>query len=406
VFHYVRHSKPRTVVFGAFDRHNLGDLLFPHIAARLLPGRELIYAGLAERDLRPFGGHLVRPLAALASELGDTPVELIHVGGELLGCDAWQAAVMLQTPEQAATLIARLDADPVGRRDFAARCLGMADQAPYAVARSLFRGAVRVSYNAVGGVELGTREPTFRREVFAKLATADRVTVRDRETQVQLAAAGIAADLLPDPAMLVAVLFGELIAERVRSPALAALRTSFPQGYLAVQFAAEFGDESSLDLMAQQVDEIVRATGYGLVLFRAGAAPWHDELPAYQRLVRRLKAGTARIFDGLEIWDLCALIAASRGFCGSSLHGRLLAVAYALPRLNLRPPGTGQGPSKHEAFAACWEDAGLPGVVALPQLAAGCQTALASDPAARRHTAQGLAERYRRSFATNYPASG
>ncbi|MBE0547855.1 MAG: polysaccharide pyruvyl transferase family protein, partial [Rubrivivax sp.] len=35
------------ILFGAFDRHNLGDLLFPHIAAALLPGRTLVYAGLA-----------------------------------------------------------------------------------------------------------------------------------------------------------------------------------------------------------------------------------------------------------------------------------------------------------------------------------------------------------------------
>lgn len=44
------------VLFGAFDRHNLGDLLFAHIAAALLPGKDLIHAGLAERDLRALGG--------------------------------------------------------------------------------------------------------------------------------------------------------------------------------------------------------------------------------------------------------------------------------------------------------------------------------------------------------------
>ncbi|NWG74557.1 MAG: polysaccharide pyruvyl transferase family protein, partial [Rubrivivax sp.] len=38
------------VVFGAFDRHNLGDLLFAHLAQALLPGEELIVAGLASRD--------------------------------------------------------------------------------------------------------------------------------------------------------------------------------------------------------------------------------------------------------------------------------------------------------------------------------------------------------------------
>ena len=41
-----------TILFGAFDRHNFGDLLFPHVAAALLPGRKLAFAGLAERDPR------------------------------------------------------------------------------------------------------------------------------------------------------------------------------------------------------------------------------------------------------------------------------------------------------------------------------------------------------------------
>ena len=62
-----------TILFGAFDRHNFGDLLFPHIAAALLPGVEPIFAGLAERDLRPFGGHRVRALAELAAEYAPSP---------------------------------------------------------------------------------------------------------------------------------------------------------------------------------------------------------------------------------------------------------------------------------------------------------------------------------------------
>lgn len=52
--------RPPAILFGAFDRHNLGDLLFPHVAAALLPGRELLFAGLADRDLRALGGHRVR----------------------------------------------------------------------------------------------------------------------------------------------------------------------------------------------------------------------------------------------------------------------------------------------------------------------------------------------------------
>ena len=99
-----------TILLGAFDRHNFGDLLFPHIAAALLPGRRLIFAGLAERDLRPFGGHRTHALARLAAEFGNAPVRLIHVGGEILTCEAWHAALMLQPADAVPALVARLDA--------------------------------------------------------------------------------------------------------------------------------------------------------------------------------------------------------------------------------------------------------------------------------------------------------
>lgn len=56
------------VLFGAFDRHNFGDLLLPHVAAALLPGRQRVCAGLAQRVLRAHGGHAVRALADLAAD--------------------------------------------------------------------------------------------------------------------------------------------------------------------------------------------------------------------------------------------------------------------------------------------------------------------------------------------------
>ena len=70
-----------TILFGAFDRHNFGDLLFPHIVGAMLPDRMFIHAGLAERDMRPYGGHRVRALVSLAGEMKDELVNIIHVGG-------------------------------------------------------------------------------------------------------------------------------------------------------------------------------------------------------------------------------------------------------------------------------------------------------------------------------------
>ncbi|MDO9242197.1 MAG: polysaccharide pyruvyl transferase family protein, partial [Rhodocyclaceae bacterium] len=120
--------------FGAFDRHNLGDILLGHMAAKQ-PGADAgLFAGLATRDLRSCGGQRVAELDTFTA-----PLTLIHVGGELLDCDAAQAAYMLNEPE------------PRWRR-----------QAPYVVARHELPPGSAVEFRAVGGVELAERDEAFR----------------------------------------------------------------------------------------------------------------------------------------------------------------------------------------------------------------------------------------------------
>ncbi len=387
------------ILFGAFDRHNFGDLLLPHIAAALLPGRALIHAGLAARDLRAYGGHAVRALAEVRATLGDKPADLLHVGGEVLTTTAWQAAVMLLPPQEAPATIAYLQDRPGERAAWVQRMLGTAAQAPYLVERGRWPALRRVLYGSVGGVALHSCETTLRDEVLAQLRAADAVRVRDKVTQAYLQSAGLAAPLLPDAAVMVAELFGERLRQHVAQGEVAGLRQRFPQGYLAVQFSAEFADDATLTQLAQQLAQVTRETGLGLVLFRAGAAPWHDTLLTLQRLAAQLDAGSVQVFQSLHLWDICALIAASRGYCGSSLHGRIVAMACALPRLSLRSPVASAQQGKTAAFAASWEEAEVPATVAVAELAPALQRALALPRERLQRTAQTLASEYRRGFA-------
>lgn len=396
-YHAVMEQQP-IILFGAFDRHNFGDLLFPHVAAALLQGRELVFAGLARRDLRAFGGHAVQALAPLAADWGPRPATLIHVGGEILTCSAWQAAVMLLPPDELQTTLAYLEARPLEKAAWVQHMLGSAARTPYTLSRAMFPALTRVTYLAAGGVQLDACEPALRAEVLANLQAADAVSVRDGQTQAQLASAGIAAQLLPDPAVMVAELFGERISQHATGGKMAQVLHAFPQGYLAVQFSADFSDDATLAQIAHQLDLVVASTGLGVVLFRAGAAPWHDDLASLQRVAARMQAPTVQVAESLKLWDICALIAHSRGYCGSSLHGRIVAMAYALPRVNLRATATEQ-PSKQTAFATTWDDAHVPGTVAVNELARGIQQALALDPTRLQHTARQLAAQYRLGFA-------
>ncbi|MDT3735289.1 MAG: polysaccharide pyruvyl transferase family protein [Denitratisoma sp.] len=344
------------ILFGACDRHNLGDLLFPHLAEALLAPRGVVVAGLAARDLTPFGGHRVRAIGEVLREFPDAPV--IHAGGELFACDAWEAAVMLLPPEQAPGVIAQYDGRPQ-RFDWARRTLGLWDYAPYCLGKSQSpRDGARI-FLGVGGVDLDRRDPALRGEVLGKLRAAAWVGVRDRLTLAHLSAAGIAATPMPDPAVLTAELFGARIRARAEAGEAAILRAAFPRGYLAVQFAASLGDDATL---ACVVGGLAReAAGRGIVFFRAGAAPWHDDLEVYRRAAARLPG--ARLFESLDIWDTCALIAASAGFAGSSLHGRIVAEAFGVPVLEeIVPVGqkvaawreTWAGRDTVGAFRAAW----------------------------------------------------
>jgi hypothetical protein len=362
-------------LFGAFDRHNFGDLLFPHLLAALLPERSFEFAGLVSRDLQRFGGHRVIRLASVGMS---RPAHLIHAGGEVLTCSAWEAAVMLLDRAAAAQAIARYDDDRAAAAAWAASQLGTTRSAPYVVGREFVVPSGKLIFNAVGGVEWASMPTDRREEVKTALRDADWLSVRDHVTQRALHAEGIVAELCPDPAVMVRTCFDQTI--RQHQGALKPVRQAFPRGYLACQFSADFADDASLAALAQQLSRVTATTGLGLVFFRAGAAPWHDDQGLYQKVLRLLPPGSALVFESLHLWDICALIAASRGVIASSLHARVVAVAYGLPRVSLKSPQLGERPDKVGAFAATWEPPQLRRCVELNEIEPAALQALDLSP--------------------------
>jgi len=394
-----KNSTRPIIVFGAFDRHNFGDMLFAHVIEHLLaehrPGCEPIFAGLAARDLRRYGGHDVAALSVLASRWRDAPARIVHAGGELLTCDAWEAAVMLTEPQDTQACIARHGARADDRMKWARSTLHTAALAPYLIGRETFPHAASVCANAVGGVTLDARDAAFRDEVVTKLRTLDDLSVRDTQTQASLQAARIVARLVPDPVSMVAELFDARIRSHAGHDVVANVRRMFARGYLAVQFSADFGDDATLAQLARQLDTLGASSGLGVALFRAGAAPWHDDIGVYERLAARMRHRAVTVFNSLDIWNICALIAESEGFAGSSLHGRIVAMAYGLPRINVLHPDEGARTGKQAAYAQTWDDSNLPAAVPINEAAAAMQVALSADRDALSARAVELARRYR-----------
>ena len=398
-----------TILFGAFDRHNFGDLLFPHIVARMLSGQRLHVAGLAARDMRSYGGHSVDAIGAVLARAlscaNRSRPNILHVGGELLTCDAYEAAVMLAPPTRVQEAIGCAgvwaSGSPDEKRTWARTHLGVPALAPYVFSNSDWPDLAlqRVCFNAVGGADLDTRDTALRTEVEAALQAADFVSVRDRQTQACLGNAGIVAPLCPDPAVMVAPLFGKAILRHARRSAVRSMVDAWPRGYAAVQLSADFGDDATLDEIARELDRIADSCGLGVVLFRAGTAPWHDDLACYRRLAARVRRVSIRLFGSLNIWDICALVASSRVYCGSSLHGRIVAMSFGLPRVNVVRSQQHAGRTKLAAFAATWEPPGVLDVVDVRDIGHAVAASLGVDRRVLARTARALADLYRTRFA-------
>ena len=385
---------PPVILFGAWDRHNFGDLLVPHVAHALLPGREVIVAGLAGRDMRRYGGHEVHAISQLARERAGLRAVLLHAGGEILTCSAWQAAVMLLTREQLQPTIAYLERHPDERAAWIRALLDTADLAPYVMPREACAAASRVLFTGVGGVGLGRSDPALRDEVLTKLKAAQAVGVRDEVTRAALSHEGIDARLMPDPAAMVAELFGPHARWRAAQGEVARIRERFPQGHLAVQLSAEFSDDDTLGPLATQLDLASAQCGCGVALFCAGLAPWHDDPALLHRLAVRMRQPAA-VMASCDVWDLCALIATSRAYAGSSLHGRIVAMAFGVARVNIVMEGCG---AKQAAYAATWDTPAMPATAAVHEVAQAVKRALQVDATELQQLAEMLARSYREGF--------
>jgi len=203
--------------------------------------------------------------------------------------------------------------------------------------------------------------------------------VRDATTRAALRAGGVEAELVPDPVVVVERLFGDRIRARARQRPVADVLGAFAHGYVAVQLSTAFGDAATLARVADELACVVARTGCGLVLFRAGAAPWHDDLDTLVRLKARLPAHRARVFESLDAWDTCALLARARAYAGSSLHGAVVATAFGVAAAALTHAGDPAQSGKVAACLGTWHAAEGTRAWPVDELAGAVESALGAD---------------------------
>jgi len=341
----------KILIIGAFDRYNYGDLLFPLVIERQLsasnPEFQFEYFGLIESDLTSVGGVPTQGLKSFYKACSDpaNPVHVIIAGGEALGV-TWNSLYAALNP-----LFQRINRSHVkvnkllDLNGWTKKILKGKTTLPFVFDKSDFAGVQSVILNSLGGSGLGAKAFAKYDFLKEKLQNVDYFAVRDQVTMNNLFANGLTADLFPDSAILMSEFYPmEFLRQRV-SPDVADYvdREAGEYAFVQINKKTTRGHEQ---VIANGVTAIYQKGKTDICLCPIGKALDHDDHEALQEIGSLLECPFT-YFDADTIWDIMYLIANSKCYVGTSLHGAITAMSFAVPHVGLKVEKLG-------AYLATW----------------------------------------------------
>lgn len=289
-------------LFGAFERHNFGDWLMAYCAVQLLKPIDCAWL----YDFEDFGmgvNPMVGNFAKLNYFLTQTKEPCVfHVGGETLACSSEVAAEM---------------SSQSNNREFD-RLLH------YVLPEKFGSKPIKRFFFGVGGIGIPSLDSAQRKHLADSLNSAMWVSVREPLTQSNLAKIGVEAKLTPD---LVHVI----------SRFLPIDNQSFTGGTKLVLQISEAILNSHLNATAEMLVENFSDFD-SITLVIAGTAPGHDSLMAYlnlQGVVNRIRPNWINISFDIDPLNIVKEIASADLVVASSLHFRIVAMSYGVPRISV-----------------------------------------------------------------------
>lgn len=378
-------ERSQVIVYGAYDRHNYGDLLFAIILKRYLEADKrfsVLVAATKKSNLSSYGALPTIPLRkALAATRQQRKTMLIVAGGECLTAQ-WESIIGYLAPQVAYYPI---KASPylLGQKTFTrlSRALTrIPSDMPLVLGERELPG-VQVMYNSVGGNEISKKTPVIHDAIARNLRDCTYISVRDRETSAELEKLDIAHNLVPDSAMLISDMYPVL-----KPPA------SEP-GHIVFHISDHHA-KRRVEAIAQQLTELNMSSGLKIALLTIGKAPGHSDDGPLDKLQSLLGDRAFRVDSG-KIEDIIQCIATSKLYCGTSLHGAITALAYAVPQVALLPNKV----VKLSSFLETWAPkycAGYAEVRQISQIASNLMNAFGETQKTQlQETVEGLKARVR-----------
>lgn len=330
--------RPRVLLVGAYERDNFGDLLFLLVTERYLDGVDVVAAAPFAADMRAL---LDREIPAYGPLLQRESFDAVWtVGGQVGLIDLRRAYRLSAGREQWATFAAAPEAEQ--RAILSAAVGGAPVTSPYIPSLLAYprnAGAAGI-LNSVGLAGIRDMEPIRRAEIVASLRGATAIAVRDAASSRLLAELGIDHRLVPD-----AVHALPLVHPASRDDA---------DDTAVVQISSAMLARLGHTNVGAAIASSPQLAGRPIRLLLAGTATGHDSVGDYELVVR----AAHRHSRGLDIaiveerrpLELVDRIRRARVVIGSSLHVRIVACAYGVPRVSLQR-------AKLTRYARTWDPA-------------------------------------------------
>lgn len=339
--------KKTLAILGAIDRFNYGDLLFPLIIERALddvsPEYDFEYYGFKRSDLSAYGAKKTRSLRDLVrrSPLREGSGILI-AGGDVLGIN-WMPMHLHQLDSLRARLFASyftIFGKAFGRglainARLARRYGAEPFTLPWIVPVSALGPDVRIVYNTVSGSALHTLPPEYQFYLKDNMNKADLITVRDSHTRDALRSIGVtrSVSLVPDSAVLMSRIFPADVLESKVRPEIRRWIASRNGDYLCFQIKQSLG-RKHIPQIVQALNAVSRTLKTDILLLPVGRVPMHEDHLILRRIRQALNLQTF-LPDEPTLFEIMTCIARSRLFIGTSLHGVITAMSFAVPHLGL-----------------------------------------------------------------------
>lgn len=316
---------------GAYERDNFGDYLFFEVLKRALPDDNIIPGSVIVGDMRKEYGFVTVPYDYV---LDNYSVDAVWVvGGEIGGVNISAALDMSTGDILEGPLYSSYGTEVKEKIE---KLLGASDRNKRAyipdmklykknTEKPLIIQSVGLKHIFVGSVN--------NRDLLMR---AKRLVVRETQSYSLCKESGVKVTLAPDVVHSISKFYTPNKDDVERAVMLQV-------------------NKSTLDSYKKKHIKSVLRTIYDahnipIILFAAGTANGHDSFKAYEDIVESLKDDIdIKILDTRNPLKIIDYIAAAKIVIGTSLHVRIIASTYNVPRISLRN-------DKTSSYAKEWDD--------------------------------------------------